>query len=37
VLIERLQRVLMAMTADPAIRLSSIDVLDERAFVDQAD
>jgi amino acid adenylation domain-containing protein/non-ribosomal peptide synthase protein (TIGR01720 family) len=29
VLIDRLQRVLMAMTADPAIRLSSLDVLDE--------
>ena len=28
-LIERLQRVLVAMTADPARRLSSIDVLDE--------
>ena len=27
-LIERLQRVLVAMTADPARRLSSIDVLD---------
>ena len=29
-LIERLQRVLVAMTADPSRRLSSIDVLDER-------
>ena len=29
-LIERLQRVLVAMTADPTRRLSSIDVLDER-------
>ena len=28
-LIERLQRVLVAMTADPTRRLSSIDVLDE--------
>ena len=28
-LIERLQRVLVAMTADPARRLSSVDVLDE--------
>ena len=28
-LIERLQRVLVAMTADPARRLSSMDVLDE--------
>ena len=28
-LIERLRRVLVAMTADPARRLSSIDVLDE--------
>ena len=28
-LIERLERVLVAMTADPARRLSSIDVLDE--------
>ena len=29
-LIERLQRVLVAITADPAARLSSIDVLDDR-------
>ena len=29
-LIERLQRVLVAMTADPTRRLSSIDVLDAR-------
>ena len=29
VLIDRLQRVLIAMTADPAMRLSSLDVLDE--------
>ncbi|WP_422392190.1 amino acid adenylation domain-containing protein [Mycolicibacterium vanbaalenii] len=28
-LIERLQRVLAAMTADPALRVSSVDVLDE--------
>ena len=28
-LIERLQRVLVAMTADPARRLSSMDVLDD--------
>ncbi len=28
-LIERLERVLAAMTADPARRLSSVDVLDE--------
>ena len=28
-LIERLERVLVAMTADPARRVSSIDVLDE--------
>ena len=28
-LIERLQRVLVAMTADPTRRLSSMDVLDE--------
>ena len=37
VLIERLQRVLMAMTADPAIRLSAINVLDqaEREQLDQ--
>ena len=28
-LIERLQRVLVAMTADPTRRLSSVDVLDE--------
>ena len=28
-LIERLERVLVAMTADPARRLSSIDLLDE--------
>ena len=28
-LIERLQRVLVAMTADPARRLSSVDLLDE--------
>ena len=28
-LIERLRRVLVAMTADPARRLSSVDVLDE--------
>ena len=28
-LIERLQRVLVAMTADPARRVSSIDVLDD--------
>ena len=35
-LIERLQRVLVAMTADPARRLSSVDVLDggERARLD---
>ena len=29
-LIERLKRVLVAMTADPSRRLSSMDVLDER-------
>ena len=29
-LIERFERVLMAMTADPGRRLSSIDVLDAR-------
>ena len=29
-LIERLERVLVAMTADPTRRVSSIDVLDER-------
>ena len=36
-LIERLERVLVAMTADPARRLSSIDVLDEaeRARLDE--
>ena len=36
-LIERLQRVLVAMTADPGRRLSSIDVLDggERARLDE--
>ncbi len=36
-LIERLQRVLVAMTADPAARLSSIDVLDaaEHARLDE--
>ena len=36
-LIERLQRVLAAMTADPTARLSSIDVLDggERARLDE--
>jgi amino acid adenylation domain-containing protein/thioester reductase-like protein/non-ribosomal peptide synthase protein (TIGR01720 family) len=36
-LIERLQRVLMAMTADPTLRLSSIDVLDaaEHARLDE--
>ena len=36
-LIERLQRVLVAMTADPARRLSSIDVLDadEHARLDE--
>ena len=36
-LIERFERVLMALTADPAQRLSSVDVLDagERARLDE--
>ena len=36
-LIERLQRVLVAMTADPGARLSSVEVLDagERARLDE--
>ncbi|WP_156656097.1 AMP-binding protein, partial [Mycobacterium sp. 852002-51971_SCH5477799-a] len=33
VLVERLQRVVLAMTADPARRLSSIDVVDEAEHV----
>ena len=36
-LIERLERVLVALTADPAARLSSVDVLDagEHAALDE--